>query len=59
MDKIIRVGNLYGKEYGPSFAGNVYSGDGLSPAIMTMQGGGREPMIVECYEASDTDKTTE
>lgn len=50
--KLIRVGNIYG-DYGPSFAGNVYRPDGLSPALMTMGGGNRQPMIIEYGSDSD------
>lgn len=36
---LLRIGNLYGRQFGPSFAGNVYNENGLSPALMTMSGG--------------------
>lgn len=39
------LGSIYGK--GTSFAGAVYSDDGISPCLNTMQGGNREPMILE------------
>lgn len=47
--KVQQVGNLINTE---SFGGNpqtgrVYSSDGLSPTLNTMQGGGREPKIVD------------
>lgn len=44
-----RIGNIYGSQYGTGYAGNVWSKEGISPTIMTMQGGGREPMILEEY----------
>ena len=43
--EVKKVGNIYGFE-GGSFAGNVYDENGLAPAIRTMEGGNREPMIV-------------
>lgn len=49
MDKfheIKRIGNIYGDNKGTGFAGNVWDKSRLSPTITTMQGGGREPMIV-------------
>lgn len=47
--KIIQVGNIVQTE---SFGGNpqcgrIYSSDGISPTINTMQGGQREPKIIE------------
>ena len=41
------LGNLYGENWGTGFAGNVWDIDGLSPTITTVQGGGREPHILE------------
>lgn len=43
----VRLGNIYGEDKGTGFAGNVWDKNGISPALTTMQGGGREPMIVE------------
>lgn len=45
--KARRIGNLYGENRGTGFAGNVWDKDGICPAITTMQGGGRQPMIIE------------
>lgn len=47
--KPIRIGNIYGDpdHKGYSIAGNVWDVDNLSPALSTMQGGHREPLIVE------------
>ena len=39
------LGSLYG--HGPGFAGAVWNPDALSPTLTTMQGGGREPHIME------------
>lgn len=49
--KVIQVGNIVETD---SFGGNpqrgrIYSADGCSPALNTMQGGGLEPKIVEQY----------
>lgn len=43
----IRIGNIYGSQFGTGYAGNVWDKDSISPTIMTMQGGGREPIIME------------
>lgn len=37
-DRVIRLFNIYGENYGSSFAGNVYDPDGISPVIMTCGG---------------------
>lgn len=42
----IRLGNIFGAT-GGSFAGMVYDKNGLSPTLNTMQGGGRQPHIIE------------
>lgn len=42
----IRLGNIYGEQFGTGYAGNVWDKDAISPALMTMQGGNRQPMIV-------------
>lgn len=44
---LFRYGNIYGSEFGTGYAGNVWNADYISPSLMTMQGGGREPMIVQ------------
>lgn len=41
-----RLFNIYGYD-GGSYAGNVYDQEGLSPALLTMQGGNKQPMIVD------------
>lgn len=45
--ELIWIGNIYG--CGSGYAGNVWDSAGLSPALMTMGGGNRQPMIIE-YE---------
>lgn len=44
-DSQLFLGSLYGK--GTSFAGAVWDNNHISPALTTMQGGGREPHILE------------
>lgn len=39
------LGNLY--NVGTGFAGNVFDKDFIAPTLMNMQGGGRQPMIIE------------
>ena len=51
MDKIERIGNIYGFT-GGSFAGMVYGVSGCAPALNTMGGGRREPLIL-VYEEDD------
>lgn len=45
IDGIYILGNIY--NCGSSFAGNVYDTNYFAPALMTMQGGNRQPMIIE------------
>ena len=42
-----RLGNIYGEDRGTGFAGNVWDTNAVSPTLTTMQGGGRQPMIIE------------
>lgn len=42
----IRLGNVYGEQFGTGYAGNVWDTNAISPALMTMQGGGRQPHIM-------------
>ena len=51
--KINRIGNLYGFT-GGSFAGMIYSTDGIAPTINTSGGGQREPLILVYEEDKDT-----
>ena len=43
---VIKLGNIYGFT-GGSFAGIVYSAKGIAPALNSMQGGNRQPLIIE------------
>lgn len=51
MDRIDRIGNIFGFT-GGSFAGMVYGTSGCAPALNTMGGGRREPLIL-VYEDDD------
>ena len=42
----IRLGNIYGEHCGTGYAGNVWDKDAISPTLMTMQGGNRQPMVI-------------
>lgn len=43
----VRIGNIYGKQFGTGYAGNVWDQDFVSPTIMTAQGGNRQPLVVD------------
>lgn len=53
MDRIVHIGNLYGPDRGTGYAGNIWGKQGLAPALTTMGGGMREPMIIVEYEEDD------
>lgn len=46
METEQKIGNIFGFT-GGNYAGNVYDKDHLSPTLNTMQGGCKQPMIVE------------
>ena len=48
--KVIMLFNLLGQKTGMGFAYSVFSQYGLAPTITTMEGGGRQPMIIEDEE---------
>lgn len=50
-----RLFNIYGHT-GGSYAGNVYDPDGVCPALNTMGGGNREPLIIEDVTMKKTKK---
>ena len=54
MNKPIRIGNLYGENRGTGFAGNIWDTEGISPALTTMGGGNREPIIVEIVRYAES-----
>lgn len=43
----IRIGNIYGENFGTGYAGNVWDKDGISPTLQTAQGGNRQPLVVD------------
>jgi DNA-cytosine methyltransferase len=45
--KCVRIGNIYGEDKGTGYAGNVWDKEELSPTLTNMQGGNRQPMILE------------
>lgn len=53
--KLTRIGNLFGPTRGTGYAGNIWDKNGLAPALTTMGGGLREPMILETYEDRHND----
>lgn len=44
--EVVKVGNIYGFN-GGNYAGNVYEKGGIAPTLQTMQGGNKQPMIIE------------
>lgn len=48
-----RLGNIYGENKGTGYAGNVWDSDVVSPTLTTMQGGNRQPMIIQNDEVYD------
>lgn len=46
-----RLFNIYGDNRGTGFAGNVWDTQAVSPSLITMQGGNREPLITTDTEA--------
>lgn len=46
----VKIGNIYGFN-GGNYAGNVYEKNKLSPTILNMQGGNRQPMIIDKTES--------
>ena len=51
-----RLGNIYGEDKGTGYAGNVWDAEKLSPTLTTMQGGNRQPMIVESGQIRPKDR---
>ena len=47
--KVTILFNYYGY-HGGGMAGSIFDKKGLAPTLSTMQGGGREPMIIEYDE---------
>ena len=45
--KCLRLGNIYGENYGTGYAGNVWSKEGVSPTLTTALGGNRQPLVMD------------
>ena len=41
----VRLGNIYGEKFGTGYAGSVWDKECISPTLMTMQGGNRQPLV--------------
>lgn len=53
-----KIGNVYNPKYtGGNYAGNVYDKRGISPTLLQMQGGGRQPHIITSKGAIGIDKS--
>lgn len=53
-----KIGNVYNPKYtGGNYAGNVYDKRGISPTLLQMQGGGRQPHIITSEGAIGIDKS--
>lgn len=46
----MRIGNIYGEQFGTGYAGNVWDKNGVPPTITTCAGGGRQPHISEVID---------
>ena len=47
------IGNIFGRTTGSGFAGNVYAKEGCCPTLNCMEGGWREPLIMEISYGED------
>lgn len=47
------IGNIYDKNYGSGYAGNVYNKNAIGPTIRTYQGRNLQPMILEDGDSID------
>ena len=47
--EVIQIGNLWGEdtEFNNKTSGRVYDKDGISPTLNAMQGGWKQPMVIE------------
>ena len=46
-NRCLRLGNIYGENYGTGYAGNVWSKEGVSPTLTTALGGNRQPLVMD------------
>ena len=49
----IRIGNIYGENFGTGYAGNVWDKEGISPTLQTAQGGNRQPLVIDEIEIAE------
>jgi DNA (cytosine-5)-methyltransferase 1 len=49
----IRIGNIYGENFGTGYAGNVWDKEGISPTLQTAQGGNRQPLVIDEIEITE------
>lgn len=47
---MVFITNIYGHKVGSGYAGSVYGTEGVAPALSTMNGGNRQPMIAVADE---------
>ena len=47
------LGNIYGEHCGTGYTGNVWDSNGIAPTLMTMQGGNRQPAILEVSKVKE------
>ena len=58
QNKPILLGNIYNRNNGTGYAGNVWDVGGVSPTIRTFQGGNAQPLIIIKYDKrKDKSKT--
>ena len=48
-NKTIRLGNVYGEQFGQSFGGNVWGGQGLSPTLKTTAAASQQCVVEIIY----------
>ena len=53
-EEIKMLGNIYSEKFtGGSYAGTVFSTDGIGPTLRTCGGGNQQPMILELNPEND------
>lgn len=52
----VKLGNVYGKQFGTGYAGNVWDINYFCPTIRTCQGGGNQPMIIVSERNDNTNR---
>lgn len=54
--KAVRLGNIYGRNKGTGYTGNVWDKNHICPTLDTAQGGNRMPLILDDIEKAKTTK---